>query len=497
MPSRMLPGTLIPLCLAAAPADAQVRREPETERQSSESESNPAGAFYPSEATGDRSPANRYSSSRWAEDWRDMADPANRDDPIDRLKFLPLDDDGAIYLTLSGEARLRVDAAGNPGLREGPHQRRDILRLVGGADLHLGRTVRVYGEVAHGGIDGRNIGTPSGALRNDLVLQQAFVEVADRVGDVSVGARVGRQEFEDGPNLLLTSRDNRTIRFTLDGVRLWARTSKVRATLFDLHDVALGQGGLGDDPTDDRVRFSGVTAGIVLPRDLFGGSKLYLDPFAWRERQDERRWGDSLGRERRTYVGAQFWGEAGPVEIDWTINHQGGRFDGRPIDGWQAFIAQSVAIGSSGAAPRVGVRFDYASGGGGTAAEGTLKATRTPYGNNIHFSYGTFLTATNLVALAPNVSFRPVPDVVVTLEHQLTWRPSESDAVYTPSSAYAGTEAVPGHRVAQVSRAQIQWTLTPRLSLTTRLEYLKAQAALTRAGYTDSAFAAGFLSFRF
>jgi len=41
------------------------------------------------------------------------------------------------------------------------------------------------------------------------------------------------------------------------------------------------------------------------------------------------------------------------------------------------------------------------------------------------------------------------------------------------------------------------WTITPRLSLTTRLEYLQAQAALTRAGYEDSGFAVGFLSYRF
>ena len=45
----------------------------------------------------------------------DKADPAKRDDPLDRLKYIPLDDDGDIYLTLSGELRLRVNKA--PGVR--------------------------------------------------------------------------------------------------------------------------------------------------------------------------------------------------------------------------------------------------------------------------------------------------------------------------------------------------------------------------------------------
>ena len=88
--------------------------------------------------------------------------------------------------------------------------------------------------------------------------------------------------------------------------------------------------------------------------------------------------------------------------------------------------------------------------------------------------------------------------MVIALEHQATWRATDFDAVYSPvGGAYAGTEAVPGHRVAQVSRAQVQWTITPRLSLTTRLEYLQPQAALTRAGYTGSGFAAAFVSYRF
>ncbi|SEJ33115.1 Alginate export [Sphingomonas sp. OV641] len=254
-------GAFLPPLLLATAATAQTA-------------ASPAANEYPAAAAGDGATTNGYNLSRWAEDWRVMQDPAKRDDPLDRLKFLPLDDDGDVYLTLSGEARLRVNMTSNPNLRETSHQRQDITRLVGGADLHVGPHLRFYGEVAHGGIAGRNLGTPSTSLRNDLVFQQYFVEAKGDAAGVALGARYGRQEFTDGSNLLTSQRDNNTIRYTLNGVRAWARTSHFRVDLFDLKPTAYGDLGVDDDVNDPARRFSGVTLGAVLPSTLFGGSKL-------------------------------------------------------------------------------------------------------------------------------------------------------------------------------------------------------------------------------
>jgi hypothetical protein len=73
-------------------------------------------------------------------------EPAKRDDPLDRLKFIPLDADGDIYLTLSGELRLRMNLTTNPNLRDAQAQRQDINRETLGADLHIGPHLRFYGE---------------------------------------------------------------------------------------------------------------------------------------------------------------------------------------------------------------------------------------------------------------------------------------------------------------------------------------------------------------
>ena len=125
------------------------------------------------------------------------------------MKYQPLDDDGDIHLTLSDEARLRMNLTSNSQLIEGPEQRKDVLHMVGSADVHIDEHLCFYGEIAHGQLSGRNIGTPSGSLRNNFVRQQYFAEAKGRIGAVNLGIQYGRPEFPNGPNLLISQRDNK------------------------------------------------------------------------------------------------------------------------------------------------------------------------------------------------------------------------------------------------------------------------------------------------
>ena len=492
--ARALGATAL-LTLATA-VQAQTSVAP-TESGQTRNPAMPTVTSYPSAAAGDGATTNGFNLSRWAEDWRVMRDPAKRDDVLDRLKFLPLDGDGDVYLTLSGELRLRVNHTTNPNLREVRAQRQDINRIVGGADLHVGPHFRAFAEIAHGGISGVELGAPAATLRNDLVLQQAFVEGNAEIEGVAVGVRYGRQEFTDGPNLLVSQRDNNTIRYTLNGVRAWARGSRVRADLFDLKPTQYGDLGTDDDVSDPARRFSGVTLGFAAPTGWFGGSKLYVDPFFWRRRNTVGAWGGRIGPATRYFAGVHAWGDAGPLTIDWTVNHQYGTYINQDIDAWQVFLAQTWRIGKAKTAPRVGFHVDYASGGGGYG-DGKLRDAYAPFGNNIYYSYGLFLTPSNLIAVAPNVTVSPLRSVRVTAEYQLTWRDSTTDAVYRANGQpFAGTQLIRDAKIGDVARLQAIWSITPRLSFTGRYEHLAAGPSLTRAGFKSSDFLAGWLSFRF
>jgi hypothetical protein len=55
-----------------------------------------------------------YNQSRWVEDWSKLRDPAKRKTYLDNLKFIPVDAAGDIYVSLSGEMRLRMNETTNP-----------------------------------------------------------------------------------------------------------------------------------------------------------------------------------------------------------------------------------------------------------------------------------------------------------------------------------------------------------------------------------------------
>lgn len=213
---------------------APSRRLPGPSNRPSQTLAAPLSEAYPLEGVGDGVTSGGYNQSRWVEDWSGLRDPKKRKGGLDRLKFLPLADDGEVCVTLSGEFRQRFNVTTNPDLRSAPHQRQDQTRIVGAADLHVGPHFHVFGDLAHAGLGGRNLGNPSGFQKNDLIVQESFADLTGTAGTVALGIRYGRQTFADGPNLLTVPRDNNPIFTTFNGVRGWARRRKRGSTFSTL-----------------------------------------------------------------------------------------------------------------------------------------------------------------------------------------------------------------------------------------------------------------------
>ncbi len=111
----------------------------------------------------------------------------------------------------------------------------------------MANTSRLYTELAHGSLDGRNEGTKTGTQENNAILQQLFFDVKGRVAGTDLGLRVGRQVFVDGPTTLIALRDNTDVFVTLNGARAWAIGEKTRVDVFDFNFNLDGTEGLGDD----------------------------------------------------------------------------------------------------------------------------------------------------------------------------------------------------------------------------------------------------------
>src|SRR5579859_2400140 len=90
-------------------------------------------------------PSN-FSTERWDEDYSYLKNAPDRSDPLNALKYIPVNRDGDWYLSLGGQARYRFDYFNNSGFGNGYQDETgfDLVRLLAHLDAHFGKNVRVF-----------------------------------------------------------------------------------------------------------------------------------------------------------------------------------------------------------------------------------------------------------------------------------------------------------------------------------------------------------------
>src|SRR5258705_13957168 len=118
-----------------------------------------------------------YTLLRFNEDYAYLANPRNRTDPFDPIKYIPLDpDDPKTYLSFGGELRERFEHFTNPRFGVPPNPDDDdylLQRIAIHGDVHVTEHFRVFVQ----GISGLELGSreePSPVNRDVADLEQAF-----------------------------------------------------------------------------------------------------------------------------------------------------------------------------------------------------------------------------------------------------------------------------------------------------------------------------------
>ena len=164
-----------------------------------------AALAFPIQGLGQESPA--YSMLRAEESYTYLREGSPyASDPFDPIKFVRLNHDGSVFLTVGGEVRLRLEFFDNADWESG----RDELysqRLSVHSALNAGQRVRFFGEVYHGHLSKSE---PEIAEDDDLALHQGFLELR-LLDDIRhrVNLRVGRQELAYGSARLGSSGSGR------------------------------------------------------------------------------------------------------------------------------------------------------------------------------------------------------------------------------------------------------------------------------------------------
>ncbi|WP_395334595.1 alginate export family protein [Novosphingobium sp. BL-8H] len=463
----------------------------------------PLKSPYPAEASGQGPKTGpNYMMLRGAEDWRFLRGTKAKRDWASPLKFIPLDGDGDVSLTLNGDQRSSVSLSTRPLLSDTTDRVEVLSRTTVGADLRIGPAVRFYGELASGQIFGKNENKHIPIQKNDLIVQQLFAEIRAPIAGGVARMTVGRQEFFDGPRFIISPRENPNIRVSMNGARLSMDWSRFRFTAFYFEPTEQGTGWL-DDGIGNGEQLSGIYSSfLVSGGNSRGKSTIHLDPFYYHFEDDDRTLGRLTGKDRRETYGARLWGHLGAVAFDWSAMKQDGRFGTRAVDAWGVSTNQSVAFGQGAMAPRLGFHADYASGGGtfdvaGPNA-GKVGSFNFLYNATVIFSDDNYIGAVNMMDVSPTLIVPVTKKLQLTGETGFYWRPNESDAVYRGNSqVYAGTQNVAGRHVANIGRLKAQWTLDPHVALAGIVNYVDAGKVLRRAGYGDNLFVQTMMTLRF
>jgi hypothetical protein len=407
---------------------------------------------------------------------------------LDGLRYIPLGPDA--YLSLGGEARLRVDSLNAARFGVGGEQADfyALGRALFSADLHLGSRVRIYGQLGlHRDVDKKD--PPAVSDRDGLDAQVAFVDVTPDA-DRRWRLRLGRQELSLNPTQRFVSvRESPNIRQSFDGARVTRQTAGLRLDVFYLYPVAT-QTGAFDDSSNREQQFYGVYVSKAW------NQAVSLDGYAFELDRDGVRYGAVRGDERRTSYGVRFAGKQGEIDYEAEGVLQGGRFAGRDIRAWAGSVGGGYTLVRPWS-PRLGLRIDAGS-GDKDPGDDQLGTFNPLFPKGAYFNDTGLTSWSNLVAVRPSLGLAPRRDVSLELSYLARWRQTGQDAVYLqPSTALAPVAADRSKAVGNAIQMDAAWQVNRNLKLQGQFVHQSAGDAVQALGGRSVDFAMLVLQLRF
>jgi hypothetical protein len=400
-----------------------------------------------------------FNVERWREDYTFLRKRSRPLTAYERLKYLPLDAAGTVYLTLGGELRERVESYDRAffGLRGGASFTAFATRLLADADLHLGPRCRAFVELGSFVETGRK---PAERPfdRGDLELQQGFVDlvVADAPEERLV-LRLGRQELPLGSGRLVSIREATNVRLGFDAVTAtWTSGGRTLEALAG-RPVQPELGVFESAPTGGES-FWGldwtVPGALAAAADLelfYFGRDLHGAAFA-----------RGVADETRHTLGGRVWTRRQRWDASVQASYQAGSFGDAPIGAWGVATETGFAFAGAPLRPRLALRADVAS-GDRSPRDHTLGTFEAPYPALNYFSEASIVAPANAYDLHPYLELRPRQDLSAELGVDFLWRLRRGDAYragggfLVPAAAGAGDASF----VTAMTQLEVNWRPSP------------------------------------
>src|SRR5258708_6043341 len=422
--------------------------------------------------------APTYTLLRYDEDYSYLANPANRTEPLDLIKYIPLCDLGPFYfVTLGGDIREQYEFIENDNFGLGSVNNHGywLQRLMLYSDWHFGPYFRAFVQLKSSEEEGREPG-PRPTDRKRLDFNQAFVDFsyprtilpADRA---YLTLRLGRQEIDFGDERLLAVREGPNNRQSFDGARLILNSSEGRVDLFALRVDPDETGYFDNDPSWSHATVWGVYSTFPLTTKSTAAklNNISLDLFYIGFQHGGAQFNQGIGEELRHSIGGRLWRAHHINGLDFNLFgvYQFGSFAGKPISAFSAAIHAGYQLFNLPWAPRIAGSLQVSSG------DSSLHGSRLETFNAMFpagYYYGGAPDQHNVPAhptiLQSYLHSHPTATLVINLKTLFVWREDTADGLYnTPGGLILSGSSSSRRYVGASPQALITQQLRKHLSV--------------------------------
>ena len=428
--------------------------------------------------------------NRWQEDWSVLADPRLRTEPLDNLKYIPLNpNDPQSYMSLGVTLRERFEMNDAPsfGVGNNPNDSYLLQRFQFHMDVHPNEHWQVFVEMEDVRAFWKDIITP--VDENPLDLRQAFVAYTGGLGEGELKVRIGRQQMAFDLQRFVSIRDGPNVQQAYDAAWVDWELALWRFITFWSFPVQYRHQHVFDDFSDSNLQYGGFR---VERQNIGPGS---LSAYYSRFMQNNVRYLDAAGDERRNIFDVRYAG--GLSGFDWDLEAMGqlGSVGDKQVRAWAIGTLTGYTFSDISWAPRLGLQFDAAS-GDRHPGDGTLETFNPLFPNGYYFTLAGYTSYVNLIHLKPSLTVKPISNVKLMAAVGFQWRQTTADAVYVmPNIPVSGTAGAGGRWSGLYSHLRGEWAITPNLAGAVEVVRYWVADVIRRAGGHDSQYVSVQLQF--
>ena len=407
----------------------------------------------------------------------------------EKLKYIPLSNTGEGNLTLGGELREWYEIRRNPNFGDLPPEITDnpsgslLHRMMLHADLRISKRLRLFGQLNNTWEFG-NPNPPIPEINEDgLGLHQLFVELDLTTGkmDNQNLVRLGRQEYNFGNELVISSREGPNNRQAFDGATFINRGKNHQVHVLGATPVIINPGFF--DNTHIPEAIWGAYAYLRQQKNT------RLDLYYLGFYSERRQYNYVPGDQNRHTIGTRLWNHSYKVFYDLETMYQTGKFNDLTINAFNFTGEARYVFRDILWKPMIGIGLRYIT-GDYDPNDGQMNTYDPMYPKPV-YGLATPQGPSNISHVKPTLGIQPLENLFLNFSWYLLARTSNRDGTYSPSMDQV--RPIPGATsdkfiVGNQFSLDIFWIKNQNLSFITFVSYVEPGNYVIETGVGKSVF---------